>query len=249
MRDAFPKKALKHNRVLAISGADIDVVNEFRQSLSLKTERNPNPINMYFYSEQRRSKYVNAALAIPLISLSEFTRPSKIVFGVGTFYIEGFNELLQWMVDNRDKGYFKNLEYLQVTGHRIAISETQYDMTEIVNTIVSNLQTMCTDKVNFPKLNTTNFNNNDYNKQKNDFANKLRGACDSESGVTVLARQVDVTYDTMCSTENSNNLEYYDMTDPKEVEQCRYTWNWENGYESNVYAPSGPYPNGNTPEC
>ena len=69
-------------------------------------------------------RYVGATLTIPLISLSQFTRPSRIVFGDGSFMRGGLDTLIQWMVDNRDKGYFKNLEYLQVTGHKAASYET-----------------------------------------------------------------------------------------------------------------------------
>ena len=63
-------------------------------------------------------------LLLFLSSLSEFTRPSRIVFGDGPFKMEGLNTLIQWMIDNRDKGYFMNLEYLQVTGHKAASYET-----------------------------------------------------------------------------------------------------------------------------
>ena len=102
----------------------IPAVQLFRASLAAQTERNPSPIDMYFYSDYKLGRYVDATLAIPLISLSEFTYPSRIVFGDGSFQMEGLNTLIQWMVDNSDKGYFKNLEFLQVTGHKAASYET-----------------------------------------------------------------------------------------------------------------------------
>ena len=105
-------------------------------------------------------RYVGATLTIPLISLSQFTRPSRIVFGDGPFKMEGLNTLIQWMVDNRDKGYFKNLEYLQVTGHKTAAHDVSTNVESMITTIVSNLHTMCTDKENFPKLTMMNFNTN-----------------------------------------------------------------------------------------
>ena len=60
------------------------------------------------------------------------------------------------------------------------------------NQIVTNLHTMCTDKDNFPKLNTLNFDNNEFN---NGFDATLRGACSqTETGVTIRANQVVVDY-------------------------------------------------------
>ena len=39
------------------------------------------------------------------------------------------------------------------------------------------------------------------------------------------------------------------MSDDKEVNQCRFTWNWEMDDRLNTYAPPGPYPNENTEPC
>ena len=191
-----------------------------------------------------------ATLAVPLISLSQFTRPSRIVFGDGTFQMEGLNTLIQWMVDNRDKGYFKNLEFFQVTGHKAASHEATTDVTATIANIVSNLHTMCTDKENFPKLTQMNFNSNTYNEFNDGFDAALRGACDrTETGVSIRAMQVTVTYPTMCSTTNADNYWYYDMTDEKDTKQCRFTWSWEMGDTISTYAPPGPYPNNQTEPC
>ena len=190
-----------------------------------------------------------ATLAVPLISLSQFTRPSRIVFGDGNFLMEGLNTLIQWMVDNRDKGYFKNLEYFQVTGHKATSHEAATNITEMMANIAANLRKMCTDKKNFPKLTQMNFNSNAYNEFNDGFDAALRNACSrSETGVSIRAMQVSVLYDTMCSTTNVNNLGYYDMSNDKEVSQCRYTWNWEMGDTLNTYG-DGPYPNENTEPC
>ena len=249
VRDAFPTKALKHTRVLALSGMTIPAVQLFRASLAAQTERNPSPIDMYFYSDYKIVRYVDATLAIPLISLSEFTRPSRIVFGDGSFQMEGFNTLIQWMIDNRDKGYFKNLEYLQVTGHKTAAHDVSTNVESMITTIVSNLHTMCTDKMNFPKLIQMNFNSNAYNEYNDGFDAALRGACNrDETGVSIRAMQVTVIYPSLCSTINTDNLEYYDMSNNQEVNQCRFTWNWEMGDTFNTYG-DGPYPNDETELC
>ena len=61
--------------------------------------------------------------------------------------------------------------------------------------------------------------------------------------------QVSVSYDTMCSTTNSGNLRYYDMSDDKEVNQCLFTWNQEIGDTLYTYAPPGPCRNEKTEPC
>ena len=165
-------------------------VQLFHDSLAAQIERNPAPIDMYFYSDYKIVRYVDATLAIPLISLSEFTYPSRIVFGDDSFKMKKLNTLIQWMIDNRDKGYFMNLEYFQVTGHKAATHEASTDATGMIATIVSNPHTMCTDKENFPKLTMMNFNTNGYNEFNDGFDAALRGTCNrAETGVRVNAMQ------------------------------------------------------------
>ena len=165
-------------------------VQLFHDSLAAQIERNPAPIDMYFYSDYKIVRYVDATLAIPLISLSEFTYPSRIVFGDDSFKMKKLNTLIQWMIDNRDKGYFKNLEFLQVTGHKAASHDASTNVESMIATIVSNLHTMCTDKENFPKLTQMNFNSNAYNEFNDGFDSALRSACNrSETGVSIRAMQ------------------------------------------------------------
>ena len=45
------------------------------------------------------------------------------MFGDGSFKREGMAAVIQWMVDNRNNSYFKNLEYLQISGHKAASFE------------------------------------------------------------------------------------------------------------------------------
>ena len=247
VRDAYPLKALKHTRVIALSGMTAPTIQLWRESLS-KQVKNPAPVDMYFYSDYKIVRYVDATMAVPLISLAEYTRPSRIVFGDGSFLREGIAAVIQWMVENREKGYFKNLEYFQISGHKAAAYEgTAEDALALQSQIVANLHTMRTDKVNFPKLNTLNFNNNAYNEFNNGFDAALRTACKkSETGVTIRAIQVAVTNPPTCSTTNSDNYWYYDMNDEKEIAQCRFTWNWEMSDTINMYAPAGPFPNDKT---
>ena len=248
VRDAYPTKALKYTRVLALSGMTEPAIQLIRESLS-RQELNSSPIDMYFYSDYKIVRYVDATLAIPLISLSEFTRPSRIVFGDGSFRREGLDTVIQWMIDNRNKGYFLNLEYFQVTGHKAASYSISSNTTTLTGNIVSNMNTICKDKVNFPKLTTMNFNSNAYNELNNGFDATLRGACDrSATGVTIRAMQVTTTYPPLCSTTNVENYWYYDMTNSQEVSQCRFTWNWEMGNTIDTYG-DGPFPNAGTEYC
>ncbi|KAK8791726.1 hypothetical protein WA588_002035 [Blastocystis sp. NMH] len=206
IRNAYPSKALKHTRVLALSGMTLSAFNLFHESLS-RQEKNPAPVDMYFYSDSKLDNYVDGSMAIPLISLSEYTRPSRIVFGDGSFKREGMAAVLQWMVNNRYKGYFQNLEYFQISGHKAAAYEgTAEEALALQNQIVANLHTMCTDKMYFPRLNTLNFNGNAYDEFNDGFDTALRSACNRmETGVTIRAFQVAVEYPPMCSTTDADN--------------------------------------------
>ena len=112
---------------------------------------------------------------------------------------------------------------------------------------------MCEDTVNFPELEEMNFNTNAYNEYNNGFDTALRTACDD---VTVRTVSIKASHRsdrpiTMCkgvSTDLDPNYWYYDMTDPDEVAQCRYTWNWELFDEFSKYA-TGPYPNEESKSC
>ena len=132
-------------------------------------------------------------MALSLISLSQFTRPSRIIFGDGTFKREGLRDVLQWMVENRGYGYFQHLEYFQISNHYIAWNTGNSDT--LTNEIVSCLSTICNDPTNFPRIREFNLNSNGYNMFMNGFDALLRGACNStETGVTVSARDTVIDY-------------------------------------------------------
>ena len=79
VRDAFPKKALKHTRVIALMGVTAEATAKWHESLSKQT-LNPAPIDCYFYSEYLQKLHIDITLAVPLISLAQYTYPSRIVF-------------------------------------------------------------------------------------------------------------------------------------------------------------------------
>ena len=258
MRDAYPHHALKHTRVLALSGMTQEALALWHTSLSMQ-DRNPSPVDMYFYSDLLRLHYLNADLAESLISLSKYTYPSRIVFGRGNFYREGFYTLLSWMYNNREKGYFVNLETLQVSEHQIvdydveqAVLNPDY-LTNLTNSIITIIQNMCNDKVNFPKLKELNFNQNGYDNDSTNFASQLLAANQESTGVTILAEQsAYITYPTFCMSNSaesqSENAHYYDAENEADLAQCRFNWNWEYGGNINN-SNAGPYPNENSPEC
>ena len=123
-------------------------------------------------------------MALSLISLSQFTRPSRIIFGDGTFKREGLRDVLQWMVENRGYGYFTNLEYFQISNHYIAWNTGNSDT--LTNEIVSCLSTICNDPTNFPRIRGFNLNSNGYNLLDRSFATALENACSGSSRQIVI---------------------------------------------------------------
>ena len=251
----YPRHALKHTRVLALMGMTEGAVERFYESLSKQT-LNPAPIDTYFYSDYLQPRYVDANLAIPLVSLTQFTRPSRLVFSDGIFKREGMHFVIQWMVDNRDKGYFRNLEFFQITRHRTSHFEVSSNGTALKEAIINDIRIMCADDTNFPKLRELNFDDNAYNSWNDGFDTALVKACEGitpkkRTAPVIKARMQSDRPITICagvSTTLNPNYWYYDMTNPAEVAQCRFSWNWELFDESSRYA-IGPYPNRNTPYC
>ena len=244
VRDAFPKKALMFTRVIALSGVNAEAVKLINESLS-KQEKNPANVDLYFYSDSKLDHRIDSSLAVPLLSLSAFTYPKRIVFGIGDIKREGMKDILRWMVEKRDKGYFRNLEYFEISGHKIASYDgTVEEGNALKNEIVNNLGVICNDDTNFPLLNSLNFDFNGYSSSDS-FAAALVGACGHKS---VSAAESTVSYTPMCS-DSSWSYWYYDMYSEQEKAQCRFTWNWEVNELSVVYSPVGPFPNVNTVHC
>ena len=232
-------------RVIALSGVNAAAIDLFRESLR-KQEKNPANIDLYFFSDSKLGHIIDASMAISLISLSEFTYPKLIVFGEGNLKREGMATILKWMVDNREKGYFRNLEYLQITGHKVALYDgTAEEGTALQNQILDYLNIICYDNSNFPRLYTLNFNYNGYNSDGDDFATALSRSCGYKS---VNAEEYSVYYEAFCS-DTSYSLWYYDMYSEQEKAQCRFTWNWEVSDTNTVYSPVGPFPNDGTVHC
>ena len=244
VRDAFPKKALKHTRVIALSGVNAGAVNLIRESLS-KQEKNPANVDLYFYSDNKLDHRIDDSLAVPLLSLSAFTYPKRIVFGIGDIKREGMADILRWMVNNRNEGYFRNLGYFEISGHKIASYDGTVDEGDALkNEIVNNLREICNDYTNFPLLNSLNFNFNGYSSSDS-FGTALVNACGNKR---VSTEEYGGYYTPMCS-DSGLNLWYYDMYSEQEKAQCRFTWNWEVSEPSIVYSPDGPFPNVNTVHC
>ena len=102
--DAFPAKALKHTGVITLSGT-IEFCAELWDESLEKQVKNPSaPIDMYFYSDYKIVRYVDATLAIPLICVSELPRPSRIVFGDGCLFLsidDGGNHFMRSIIRRR----------------------------------------------------------------------------------------------------------------------------------------------------
>ncbi|KAK8821806.1 hypothetical protein WA556_002251 [Blastocystis sp. ATCC 50177/Nand II] len=246
VRDAYPTKALAHTRVLALSGMTSMSLELFHESLS-KQMKNEAPIDTYFYSDVLLSRGLDVALIPRLMELLQYTYPSRLVFVYGTFKREGFKTMLDWMVANANSTYFKNLKYFQVSEHNIQSCVNPEDAATLQAAILSDLKTICEDKVHFPLLETINLDNNGYNEGGgtgiSEFAMQLMQACPATTNVTVSAwTHLDVHYTKMCGSVNDSYV-YYDLNDERERAQCRYTWNWELKSGEREYAANGPFPN------
>ena len=167
------------------------------------------------------------------------------MFGIGDIKREGMKDILQWMVEKRNEGYFRNLEHLEISGHKIASYDGTVDEGDALkNEIVNNLGEICNDYTNFPLLTTLNFDFNGYSSSDS-FAAALVNACGNKR---VSTEEYGGYYAPMCS-DSSWSYWYYDMYSEQEKAQCRFTWNWEVNEPSVVYSPDGPFPNVNTVHC
>lgn len=241
--------SLVHTPVLAIMGLSLPAIELFHLTLA-RYRKVAHPIDLIAYSDPVYDHIYNISFAVPLISLSQYLYPARIILHNGTFYKEGVVDLLEWMVNNRNKGYFRNLLTLQITQHNLGISNNPTN--PINNTldgpIVSYIRTICNDKTNFPQLEFINLNDNAYEGTGRDFSANLIEACPESSGVTIQSRTIASTVVPLCSTTSLFRYNYFNLSDPKELERCRHTWNWEFGM-SEKYTTSGPYPNELTEHC
>ena len=254
VRDAYPTKALAHTRVLAFAGMTQLSLDLWHESLS-KQVKNENPIDMYMYGDVLLSRMMDAPLIPRLMELTQYTYPSRLVFVYGTFKREGFKEMLDWMIANADKGYFKNLKYFAVNEHNIQSCVVIENADSLKESILADLKTICEDTVNFPMLSEMNFDNNGFSEgggayDISTFAEALMDACSSTSRVIDISAWSDpsVVYPNMCGS-TSSSYSYYDLSDEREIAQCRFTWHWEvkKGYRQ--YGDKGPFPNRQNPKC
>ena len=246
IRDAYPTKALAHTRVLALSGMTSLSLEMWHESLSRQVKSEA-PIDTYFYSDMLLARGVDVALIPRLMELLQYTHPSRLVFVYGAFKRDGFKTMLDWMVNNANSTYFKNLQYFQVSEHNIQACINPEEANTLEDAILADLKKICEDKVNFPLLETINLDNNGYNEGGgtgiSEFAMHLMQACPASTGVEVSAStRPSVSYTKMCGSVD-NSYSYYDLDDEKERAQCRYTWNWELKSGEREYAPVGPFPN------
>ena len=245
VRDAYPTKALAHTRVLALSGMTALSLEMWHESLS-KQVKNEAPIDTYFYSDVLLSRGLGVALIPRLMELLQYTYPSRLVFVYGTFKRDGFKTMLDWMVANANRGYFKNLKYFQVSEHNIQACVDPADAETLEAAIVADLRAICEDKMNFPMLETINLDNNGYNEDNTGdslFAMQLMDACPTSTNVTVSAwSELHMSYTKMCG-DSDESYGYYDLDNEAEREQCRFTWNWELKSTVRQYAAAGPFPN------
>ena len=91
-------------------------------------------------------------------------------------------------------------------------------------------------------------NDNSYEGTGRDFSASLASACPESSGIKIQSKTIVTTVPPLCSTTSMIRYDYFNLSDSKELERCRHTWNWEFGM-SEKYTISGPYPNELTEHC
>ena len=252
IRDAYPTKALANTRVLALAGMTQLSLELWHESLSKQT-MSENPIDMYLYGDVLLSRMMDASMIPRLMELTKYTRPSRLFFVYGTFKREGFKDLLDWMIANRNKGYFKNLKAFHVNEHNIQACVNVENAASLQYAIIADLKRICEDTVNFPVLTEMNFDNNGYNEggaiyDISQFAIKMMDACQYASRRIDISAWSDlsVKYPLMCG-EADKSYGYYNVSDADETAQCRYTWHWELKTAYRMYGTQGPFPDRNTP--
>ena len=252
IRDAYPTKALANTRVLALAGMTQLSLELWHESLSKQT-MSEKPIDMYLYGDVLLSRMMDASMIPRLMELTKYTRPSRLFFVYGTFKREGFKDLLDWMIANRNKGYFKNLKAFHVNEHNIQACVNVENAASLQYAIIADLKRICEDTVNFPLLTEMNFDNNGYNEggaiyDISQFAIKMMDACQYASRRIDISAWSDlsVKYPLMCG-EADKSYGYYNVSDADETAQCRYTWHWELKTAYRMYGTQGPFPDRNTP--
>ena len=252
IRDAYPTKALANTRVLALAGMTQLSLELWHESLSKQT-MSEKPIDMYLYGDVLLSRMMDASMIPRLMELTKYTRPSRLFFVYGTFKREGFKDLLDWMIANRNKGYFVNLKAFHVNEHNIQSCVNVENAASLQSAIIADLKRICEDTVNFPLLNEMNFDNNGYNEgggfyDISQFAIKMMDACQYASRRIAISAWTDlsVKYPLMCG-EADKSYAYYNVSDADETAQCRYTWHWELKTAYRMYGTQGPFPDRNTP--
>ena len=240
-RQQYPNDALQNTKVFAFAGINYRFIEMLYSTLSAQNPAN-HPIDLLLYSDRKTNHMVKSDIALPMIGLSMYTRPSRIVFGEGLLMMEDLRDILQFMVDHRSSGYFSNLMYFQISGHTIADFKQSSDYATLQSNITSYLNTICSDKENFPLLTTFNFDGNNVNSHSSEFYLALQSACNSQTtGVSISANsQLNVTYPDICSN-SSTAYTYYDISNSEERYWCRYNWNWEVSSPEIVYAEMGPF--------
>ena len=169
-------------------------------------------------------------------------------FVYGTFKRKDFKEMLDWMIVNRNKGYFVNLREFHVNDMDIEAYHS-YD-TPLQTAILADLKTICEDKEHFPVLTVIGLINNHYRSHyafgyytDSLFSELLRNARSASTGVTVSAyTDTSYQYPNMCGTLE-DSYHYYDLSNSDEVSKCRSTWHWELKDNQRRYGDAGPFPN------
>ena len=259
VRDAYPTKALAHTRVIALAGVDKNGIELWKESLGKQT-LNEAPIDLYIMNDRIKGRLISTELGLLHLALVKYTYPRIIFISDGNLQREGFTEVLKYIYENRNKGWFKNLEEFYVIKNYIADYDEYQEYLNpdyangLTEQVVFYLNKMCTNKDAFPHLRIMNFNMNGYNSQRDvHFQRELINVCSTSTGVSIFATDVLIRYPVICMdskyiSSSMKQTYYYNMEDKKDAAQCRYNWNWEvvGVFNNDI---TGPFPLPSTQHC
>ena len=245
-RDCFPDYALNNTRVIALAGFSIEALELFHESLAKQTPTNRS-IDLIFYSDPERQHYYYPESAELLISFAKYTHPTKVVFADGFFKQKGATIVLNYIVEHKE--YFQNLEYLEISGHQLALppEEEEVMSRRLVDgnslrdallgatKFIKDKYDEANGKIELGKKFTMNLKNNRWDifkATRDTLFDKMKE--DYKDIIDFVLEQLREPKASICFDNEGAHYSYYDVTSKEEADQCGHLWSHDIG-ETTVY--------------
>ena len=245
-RDCFPDYALNNTRVIALAGFSIEALELFHESLAKQTPTNRS-IDLIFYSDPERQHYYYPESAELLISFAKYTHPTKVVFADGFFKQKGATIVLNYIVEHKE--YFQNLEYLEISGHQLALppEEEEVMSRRLVDgnslrdallgatKFIKDKYDEANGKIELGKKFTMNLKNNRWDifkATRDTLFDKMKE--DYKDIIDFVLEQLREPKASICFDNEGAHYSYYDVTNKEEADQCGHLWSHDIG-ETTVY--------------